>query len=407
MKREFVGRGLLVLALGVGGIGSAWAVDWSACAAGDIVALAAGESATVTDADISSVAALGGIDLGTGATITFDISGELVLQGYLKGAGTVIKNGTGLLRYTLLGNQDYKLSDPGETIVNAGILELPSTADTAYNYAAFEFSRMTVNNPGVLRICERGTSYVLGLWGDGTVTNALKTSPYAQFQVRNDTRGLCSVFSGKMTGPALRACYAAYCDFLNPDNDNAGETSFQAGLNVGITKFGNKGDSGSLGKSPYNLRGGNVRFRYLGTGETSTRDLYFSQQSDRFTFDAGTHGDFHWAGHVESYYSANNQKMRTLCLAGSNAVPCTFSGSIVCKELNDGDVQTNLFLRKEGPGRWNMLDKPADATANSVRSFAGNVEVVEGTLGFASIAEKGTACSLGTGLLWQDSYATA
>ena len=86
--------------------------------------------------------------------------------------------------------------------------------------------------------------------------------------------------------------------------------------------------------------------------------------------------------------------MKRLVLTGSNTVPCVFSGTLPTWTLYTTNY--NFHVTKRGSGTWRFADK--------AQTHAGAWSVEDGTLQFESIAERGTACSLGTATNLMDNY---
>lgn len=134
--------------------------------------------------------------------------------------------------------------------------------------------------------------------------------------------------------------------------------------------------------------------RYIGDGETTDKGFLISYSPDSLTryaaIDACANGGLSIGGGI----ALTESKMHQFYLTGSNAAPCEVTGPLV----NSGDY--TFHLSKFGTGQWNLRH-------NDATTWSGALTVGEGTLGFDTVAEKGTVSALGTAMRTQSSYAGA
>lgn len=337
--------------------------------------------AVATDADAASVKHLARVRLDSAsAKIVWNVQSDLESACAISGAGSVEKIGPGTMRYTCKTTSGIK-PDGGTTISN-GMLVLPDYAnDLQYN--ASTFGRMTVNAPGVLYTCCPMMTHVQGLWGDGTVTNAVAW----QLRLDSDSRGMRSQFSGTLAG-ALRVTPVGNCDVLSTNSANTGAICL-AGGKVGVMKVGNGNSPGSLGNSAYEVRGSPAAILYLGQGETASRTLSYGSGAGQFTFDAGETGGIVLSG----TWASSIASMIRLILDGGNTNTCVMTGGY--NEKSSGGVDYATHLTKKGTGTWKL---------QGMRNLRGAIAVENGTLQFDSLEEAGVSCSLGLATVLHSAY---
>ena len=361
-----------------------------------VVTLQSGKTYTVTEnTDITGIE---DILVSEGATLEYDISeGEtLTVPFTAHGKGMLIKNGKGTVHYVWLKDTapdlrtKYYIEYPGYTIVNDGLLKMvdfgsaPFAADV--KYSGTYVGRIVINNPGVYNIFGNTTTSIYGLWGDGEITCAYGGG--VNMMSLSDDKGktgetYCQPahFEGLITGDKLRVCPATRIDLLNPNSTASGEMAINGGSNLGLTSFGLAGGPSSLGKSSYSIRGADVWFRYLGTGETSTRAIDCSVGGVKLTIDGGATGNLILGGKITA---GNGPLDKDLVLTGDHPNPCAVTGAI-SPTVASGFT---MSVTKKGAGTWRL------ESSSSVYDRLTSVE--NGTLAFASVAAKGTASSLGT-----------
>ena len=308
----------------------------------------------------------------------------------LSGNGKVRKTGGGIFRLThnstnTSGDNSYFLSTAaGEWVVEEGTLATPNYNGSYVWSSNRYFGRMTVREGAVLAIGTQGQNIFKGLWGDGTVTNALDGTANCILFVWDDVRTGRSVFNGKITGTVRFMCQGKI-DFTGTDSNYTGDPSYKSGSDIGVMQFGAKTTSASsLGKVTATVRG-NIVFRYLGeSGERTERTFSTVSftEARSLAFDGGAYGGLDLAGTI-AFDNANIAGYHKLIeFTGSNVTACTLSGSLTDLENMNGAT----YLRKSGSGRWNIT---------SDIGIRGTVAVEGGTLGVATIAAISNNCSLG------------
>ena len=197
-----------------------------------------------------------------------------------------------------------------------------------------------------------------------------------------------SDFYGKIGG-LLGAIYVYPSSTLNLRGTNSTfTTSLQSFGTIGLVKVGydasepsSMGLSGTLSLIP-NDGTDYGRFVYLGKGETTVKTLAFNKwnSANAMTADGGVTGGLVWNGPVS--VSDNHGVMNSVIFTGEHTNACTLGGSWT--EPAGGTA----YVTKKGSGTWIFRHHAA-------RAMKGVVDVKEGRLQFESLAEKGTACSLG------------
>lgn len=145
------------------------------------------------------------------------------------------------------------------------------------------------------------------------------------------------------------------------------------------------GRNGTLSLTPNG--GSNYgRFVYLGEGETTVKTLAFDKwnKANAMTADGGVTGGLVWNGPIT--VSDRNGVMNSVIFTGEHTNACEVGGSWT--EPAGGAA----YVTKKGSGTWLFRH-------HASRAMKGVVDVKEGALRFESLAEKGTACSLGLSTL--------
>lgn len=354
--------------------------DGNAPASGGNV-LIDGADAFATDADYALLKSLSRLRFRGGASLDLRFDEDHAdfavntIMGYSGNAeGTLVKSGAGLLIHTGVAN-GFKV----ETfIVTNGVLQLDyavgstvGSSQIAQNvFGAFGDGILCFNNPTVPKLN--------GLIGDGTVSNHLSSM---QFEFIGGTRDDPMVFSGRLGGK-IQATFRSGCQhFTNPERAGVGTATRIFGGFAGASKFGAaSGDAGSLGTQDYIARfqgdGGGIV--YLGSGETTSKKLYFDSGARSATLDAGPAGGVVFAGDFDG---SGCDRVIPLTLDGDNSAPAVIEGAFT------GASSTTFAIVKKGSGTWRF--------SNAARDYIGSVSVEDGTLEYASMAEAGTASSLG------------
>jgi len=338
-----------------------------------------GDEAFITDADYSILKGLTRLRFsGNGSLdMRFDEDHEdfslnsVMRYGGSTPAGTLIKSGVGLLAHAS-ATGDFK---PEKFIVTNGVLRLdyaPNGTIAANVFGAYGSGVLAFNNSTVPKIN--------GLIGDGTVSNCLSNM---QFEFTGGTREDPMVFSGTL-GKNIQASFRSGCQyFTKPERTGIGTNTRVFGGFVGVSKFGAaSGEAGSLGTQEYIVRfqstGGGVV--YLGDGETTSKKFYFNSTPSG-EIDAGKNGGVTFTGDFDA---ESVGCVMPLVLSGDNSTRCTIQGAFT------GTANPVFPIVKRGIGTWQFT--------STARDYIGSVSVENGTLEYASMAETGTASSLGKGV---------
>lgn len=359
-----------------------------------------------TDTSVIDITVPANETLALSCAITWGTSEKYYNRGHL------IKRGAGELDLTSVG----KVTASGEfydyycaITVGEGVLKLPQSNVEDH----FHVGETTVNENGTLFTAVTTSSIATkfySLFGSGTVTNDVKTS-----RMMVDSR---SVFSGRLGGQINY--YSAGCitltgtestapgsgsDFTVYQNYGRGVSSNKYGC-AEVALFGRKPVDGvntpsSIGYAvTCQTRDNGGAFRYIGTGETTDKDLrLWPQTTDYPTYlDGGPYGGLVWTGiwgHRDTTVSSYQHKMQRLVIQGSNTAECVMSGKIEVP-LDRGGTNYTFYITKAGTGTWRMQH-------NNGSRMHGAWRIRNGTLRYDTIAEKGVNSALGSStMLYKD-----
>ena len=317
--------------------------------------------------------------------------------------GHLVKRGAGELDLTSVGKvmsgsefYDYYCA----ITVDEGALKLPQSGVTD----DFHVGETTVNENGTLFTAATSSSKstkFYSLFGDGIVTNDAGTS---RMEIVSQ-----SVFSGRLGGTIFY--YSSGCITLDGTQSTAPGpgSSFTVYQNYGrgvssnkygcaeVALFGRKAVDGvstpsSIGYAETCLtRDNGGAFRYIGTGETTDKDLrLWPQTTDYPTYlDGGPHGGLVWTG----LWAQRDQEIRyltpmmlRLVLQGSNTQECVMSGTI--QNILKNETNYTFCITKQGTGTWRMAH-------NDDSDMRGVWRIINGTLRYDTIAEAGVNSALG------------
>lgn len=344
---------------------------------------------TLTETDAAAVSNVTQFTLsGTSTKIIFDLpeGASLRVPGLIGGAGKIVKRGKGALYLDHTNSAAYKVTSG--LLIEDGDLHLPEMLanNRTSNHVAIE-----VNDPGVLFLTGSASfnacrTVVNSLSGNGMLTNG-----WAMNQTIQTDPGT-SDFYGRIRG-SLSAIYVYPSSTLNLRGTNSTFTTALLSFGtIGLVKVGydasspsSMGCNGTLSLIP---NGGTDygRFVYLGGGETTVKTLAFNKwnSANAMTADGGVTGGLVWNGPIT--VSENNGVMNSLFFTGEHTNACEVGGSWT--EPAGGAA----YVTKKGSGTWLFRH-------HASRAMKGVVDVKEGKLQFESLAEKGTACSLGLSTL--------
>jgi fibronectin-binding autotransporter adhesin len=317
------------------------------------------------------------------AKLTLTNETDCAFLGKTAGAGTLVKDGSGRLRWEARSGTHYAHS---ATVVNNGALALGNSATWLGDY---NFGTFTVNAPATLETLINGNTQFTSLWGDGGVTNSSSGGGPHQLRIQD---GPCE-FAGTLSGN-IRYYSKGAVALTGTNSTFSGNFAIHSSGGPGLTgakKIGMKGLPSSIGTAAtVDIREFGGTFQYLGTGETTDKNFALYPSANRAVIDGGLNGGVTFSG----AWSSSGGRLVRLALTGTNAAPCVFSGTFSEQTLNGTNYST--YLAKEGPGTWILKH-------NAGRANRGVIDVRNGTLQFESIAEAGAVCSLGkSDLLFAD-----
>lgn len=370
----------------------------------DSLKLSAGASLEVSASDTAQWERLNSIKyiLLDSASLTVDCAVDATLacglssnRGSSETLKAFVKKGTGTLTLGAIGNGKSPALD-GSACYDVYVDLLVEQGDVLLSADAEKTVRtrdVTVAENASLQLCNRTsgstsamTLYFENLYGYGLVTNVSANAE----PVVLSAHGQKGSFHGCINGNFDLRADGGTLDLWGENNRISGVKALWGG-NVGIKRFdAGAGCSGSAGNADISTRGGGGTIRYLGEGGTCGFNItMWNCPEVANVFDAGAHGGLTVTGGFEASPWGNQPGMYNLCLTGSNRTECVLKGDIKAKTING--VPYAVYLTKDGSGTWYLKDT-SDAAG---RSFAGMVEVKNGTLKFDSVAERGCASSLG------------
>ena len=218
-----------------------------------------------------------------------------------------------------------------------------------------------------------------GVVGNGVISNAY---PGTQIGWSGGSPSTPVEFSGTLANDCeLTLNGDAHVRFTNDAIDKS--ITWRIYGELGVTSIGMAGQPSAMGThnrfwiSDANKPG---TLFYMGQGEHTDKTVNFNRSG---TLNAGTNGDAFFEGGL---YYAGAERPMWIALTGDNAKPAVIAGAV--DGCNAGKNTSAHFI-KRGTGTWRFADV-------AQAEMLGAVSVERGTLEYASIAEAGTACSLGT-----------
>lgn len=353
-----------------------------------------------------------------GTELVFDVSsGEVGLgcrirhdkttAGRIK--STLVKNGAGAL--SLLASADDEYLYAVNLDVRGGILRLAQGTTYNQNFGWLKMADgTTLWLPCSPSNATKSEFHYIKAEEGSTITNATTRAAGHNFGVRSATASYDteSYIKGAVGG-GVRVWTVGSIRFEGTNNTfstqcvvegNSGKFyQDTAGNCVGVIlakKLGISGAPSSIGTAQTAILGygssGSGGFRYIGDGETCDKTFYVYQgvsslHSKPVFFDAGPHGGVTFTGSFAPAQDGSNiYGVRRLWLTGENTSECIVSGDIGM--LKNGDVTYPTFVTKSGTGIWRLA-------ASRTRSHVGGFAVLDGTLKFDSIDERGFVSALG------------
>ena len=380
-------------------------------ASGDTIFLAEGETyelqqGTDSFATFSSVRL---VKTASDNVITMTASADATISAAIRSpqrypAARIVKKGPGKLSFVASGvvmtteDTSYRC----DWDIEAGAVDfMPSSNDA------------TTRVVGSIKIWEGATlllppgkTKALGLTGSGLVTNANETVAMLEVLCRykDDHRqriDFAGVFGGALSltanGPGrLSGTASTATEPFLVSGINYGGTSDGYGADavfVEIDKFGNAGDSSSIGSADTLIMGyygGHVRYR--GTGETTDKKIVvqMSHPDHNSVFiDGGPMGGLVLNGaSIMPEYANGGLLHMCLELKGSNVNECVVACPV--NPYVSKGVSYPFHVKKSGVGAWCLRGNAAQS------QNTGAYTVEEGTLKFDALAPVGKICDFGT-----------
>lgn len=362
--------------------------------AGDDINIRA--SVTVTDAEMPVLMrAKYAVARGEATVLTLDLDADYEVATALAGDGAVVRKGSGTLVF-----RSPESSMAGGFAFEAGTVVLPPDAsrmcrivvrggrvEMAADFtdaASRPLPPLEIASPGVVCLPRSGNLTVRGISGDGTfvVHPEADTTKAQQLVLVGAADGRAFTFSGTVPENLAFTLDGGNQRLLKPSGESRRDFRLQRGI-MGVASFGEGSEAGSFGTSRVWMQGhGDATLLYLGApGETTARRFTFtSDPQGAFTLDGGAQGGVTFTGPF-TCDGVDPDFMMRLVLSGSNTVPCSLQGTF--SEPSGAAVH----ITKRGSGCWRFLARAA--------AFKGAISVESGTLEYESLAEAGTACSLG------------
>lgn len=367
---------------------------------GDIVKIPKNVTVTVDDDSVGFINKLLRIKLDDStSTVIFNLTTNAVVTceilytttAYNLPYGTIRQNGDGIVTLSAEGDTAYYAN-----IIIAEGKTLKFKQDGASSGTQTYYGDVTVPSNATLFTKFHGRTRVRGLFGYGMVTN-VATSGTEYLDIYGRESATPTRFYGTIGG-GIRVYSRGNHYLMGTNNTFLGECSaynYNGGRTLGITglvKIGKVGDPSSAGRyGTLFTREYAGCFVYLGEGETTDKEFQFGVSTYRPNeFDAGAVGGITFTGKWKEWQAADT-RMSRLVLTGSNTVECVLTNAF---DTYNGYTR---HITKKGTGTWRLAHHPD-------RKCAGAFTVQNGTLKFDSIAEKGTACSLGLSSVLYDDY---
>ena len=338
-----------------------------------------GDTAVVTDADKRYFECITSLSVGENAKLVVTNDSPITFNFPMSGKGKVEIYGSGVVtqRYE---STAYQYNNTGGWEIFDGVLAVYCPLSLSSSTVVQFRCPYGVWSPGVIEPDPTYSVQFRGLYGDGTV--------------RDPTGGgIATITFASLSSPS------APCDFsgnfanfgssfyitVNGARQIISNPATSAALNS--PRFFN---SGSLGLAAFpstvNMRSGNSEVEFMGAGGTVGGEISLTHSGYAATLNAGPSG-----GTTFTTTFSCLSKMNVLTLTGTNAVAAVFSGTF---PFEDGDVAA--YLKKTATGTWRLT--------NTAKGNQGTVAVEKGTLEYETIAERGTACSLGKATITHSEY---
>ena len=381
-------------------------VERTAPSTGDTVVIPGEERVRVKADDATSRGILNGLTLvntvDSGATVEIEVAGgkgpfevkpEIRYAGKdgaeaANGLGRIVKTGEGTLILTATGGHAYHV----DLEVVAGALKMNPKASSGSNYF---FSSLSISNNAALFTAPNGGYTRCGyVYGTGTITNDTVASVFRPMSGSRERPNEIAAFLSS----AISFWPAGYVRTTCPTNanrycyvwrDTARQPITSAKGVLEVLSFGNRMEPSFIGALDFmQTSSGGGLFRYVGDTDATvgTKLSVGAPCEGPSGIDAGAHGGLTFT----NYWEVTSRAPTGICdfyLMGSNAVPCKLDNL----GFNDHNLSCFSF-HKTGTGTWRVTDTGA-------QKFRGSFWIDEGTMQFETMAEAGSACSMGLALL--------
>jgi len=302
--------------------------------------------------------------------------------------GRLVKTGPGELCFTNLVQISHLLNCDVE--VREGRITLPQTSSREVGCDGY----VTISNKATFAIANT-TTKIAGLFGEGTVLVPRGS------ETKCTITGTNGCFFGKV-GSSTRFQVFGKQKFYGRESLSQFNQVYNGGVFAAVD-FGDVPAPTQSAAGISELRFfGHGAFMNLATEPTLTgRNFALQDLSDGIGFlDAGEYGG--WTVTSKVFFaraigdgSYEYRRMQRFGLKGDNTHESVFSG--VLPLCSHGGTNYTMHLTKDGTGVWKIEE-------NQASDLRGAISVKNGTLRFATLAEKGFDCALGKATMLYEDY---
>ena len=360
-----------------------------------------------TDVSASFLASLALVGPRTNSRIIIDVSTNITIgtKFNLWGAGYVVKRGAGTMTIvpeSLTYDGSNRCYDYRERfIVEKGDVIFPQ--NVASNPRVYFIGGLAISNGCTVAMFagmhESSGYYAVrfqnGLCGAGRLICTNSSSECRIYPYSSE-----EPFSGELF--ATNAMLYVNGTIKLTGTSNSLKGIYHTGGTLGARKFvGGVGSSslGSSGTLTLNSSSLDTRLLCLATEEDGEQSWYRTLRaydaSSRLVFDGGAYGGLQLSYpyssstlQIQVYFG---KSMTELVLTGSNTTECLFSAGVVPKSVADDENCGFYYISKKGTGIWRLAN---NKRTDKIEKTAG-IGVENGTLRFDTVAEMGSACTLG------------
>ena len=312
-------------------------------------------------------------------TLTVTGAGTVNLSGIVVGGASIAKTGAGTL--VLSGSNSFN----GGTTISSGTVQLGNSLGLGANTAS-----LTVNG-GTLDLNGHSTS--LGAF-NGSAGTVLNNSASTSSTIAVGNTVTSGTFAGLIADGLGQTGFTKNSGglvALTGTNTFTGLCIVHSGM-LAASYIGNAGTPGNLGAAPNaaNLLNTAIQIdspgvlSYVGPGETTDRNILITGAYNGIeTIAANGTGALILSGTIAAKAQNATHGAEWLVLGGSNTAVNTVAGPVL-----ESGAANHTSLSKQDTGTWFV---------SGAKSYAAVTDVQNGILQFDSIANSGSACSLGTG----------